>query len=188
MSTRKRKSSKKRKKGRHLVSTKPSIWYYLLMIFFPIIFFLVDDSSDIFERQWSLDWETILSVMFLFLCFGIPMILFLSRREIKLFEDRLILRWPSFNMTKEYSLENLIRWEYLDFYVQNAGRQKYLYIWFDNSRKISIHGIQSNKFRRLVDFFEKTHSDKKRQRKSLGDRIANWIRNKKTGPNSSHKI
>jgi len=161
-----------------IISTKPSFWYYLLIVFFPILFFLVDNSFNIFDSQWKLDQETLLSVMILFLCFGVPLILFLTRREIKLYEDRLILHWPSLNKTKEYNMEDLNKWEYLDFYVQNAGQQKHLDLWFNDSRKISIHEIQSNEFKKLVDYFERNYSDKKNQRESLGDRLFKWMKNK----------
>ncbi len=78
-----------------LNSSKPTIWYYLMILFCPVMFFIIDDSFNVF-RDWSFDnWEWLPKLFGVFMCFGLPMLLILFRRELVLCEDCVYIIKPA---------------------------------------------------------------------------------------------
>ncbi len=171
------------KNGKHIVSTKPNFLYFLLILVFPLVFFLSDDSPEILNSLWNIDHETPFKVLWLFFCFGIPIILYLTRKEITLFENVLVIRQPGIGKTKRYQMSELNKWEFIDVYIYKAGRHQALYLWFNDKRKISFERIEANKFKKLLEFVEINHLHKKRERTTLYSRLIRWYKKRKGSSN-----
>ena len=149
------------KDDKPIYSSKPTIWYYLLVIFFPVMFFLADDSNEIF-KDWdahNLNWLWKLFAIFVF--FGVPILLILLRREIKLFENRIEINQPAIKRTKVYNMHDLMYWQIVEFYAYKAGSHTNLTLKF-KYKKLDFNKIELKSFKRLQAVLESNYSDKKR--------------------------
>lgn len=150
----------KKSKDKILYHSKPTIWYYLLAVFFPLMFFLFDDSNKVFEN-WTTqntEWATKLTALLIF--FGIPVLMILLRREIKIYIDRIEISRPTIKHITSYYFENLEKWKISKIYVYRGGNQTNLTLKFDN-KKLTFNKIELTSFDELTRLLETNFIEKK---------------------------
>jgi len=148
-------------KNKILHTSKPTIWYYLLALFFPIMFFLVDDSRQLILGLWEKSWNTyIFNILALFMFFGIPILLFVLRREVKIFEDKVEVYRPGIKSLKTYYLIDLVKWNVTDFYIPKIGRQVNLNLKFKKN-KMTFNKIELTEITAVTKILETNCIDKK---------------------------
>lgn len=150
------------KNNKVLHKSKPTIWYYLLALTFPILFFMVDDSKQLIFDPWEKSLSTyILNSLGLFMFFGIPILLFVLRREITIYPDRVVIIKPTFKISKTYYFSELVKWKISDLYINNVGRQVNLMIKF-KTKQLTFNKMELDGFSKLVHILEVNYKDKKR--------------------------
>lgn len=150
----------KKKKEKIIFTSKPTFGYYLFASSFLIMFFLVDDSYDIF-KDWTianLKWLEKLFCVFIF--FGIPTLLILSRREIILFEDRIKIYKPGIKQTEIYYLTDLIYWNIERKSVSATSSVTQLTLRF-KFKKLTFLEIELTSFEKMQNFLETKYHHKK---------------------------
>jgi len=144
-----------------LHSSKPTIWFYLLAFFFPTMFFLVDDSRQLIFDHWDKSLKTyILNSLALFMFFGIPILMLTFRREIAIYNDKVIIYKPTIRILKTYHFVDLVNWNITDLYIHKAGRQVNLTLKFTNKR-LTFNKIELTGFTALTNILETNYMDKK---------------------------
>mgnify|MGYP001589518371 CR=1 FL=1 len=154
------KKSMTNNKEKILHRSKPTIWYYLLAVFFPIMFFLVDDSRQLIFDHWEKSIKTfILNLLALFMFFGIPILMLTFRREITIYNDRIVIYKPTIKTLKTYHFKDLEKWNIKEIYTQKLGRQVNLTLKFRNKR-LTFNKIELTGFSALTKILETNYSNK----------------------------
>jgi len=150
-----------KKKDKVLYRSKPTVWYYLLVMFFPIMFFLIDDSKQLLFGHWRMSTKTyIINSLALFIFLGIPVLMYILRREIIIYRDRIDIYKPTINTSKTYYFTDLLKWNVADVYIPKAGNQINLVLKFKN-KKLTFNKIELTGFATLVKILEEDYADKK---------------------------
>lgn len=150
----------KKRRNKTLYHSKPTIGYYLLAVFFPLMFFLFDDSNDVFENWTTQNTDWIIKLTALLIFFGVPILMILLRREIKIYIDRIEVSRPTIKHITSYYFENLEKWNISTIYTYKAGNQTNLTLIFNN-RKLTFNKIELTSFNELVSLLETSFIEKK---------------------------
>lgn len=92
--------------------------------------------------------------------FGIPLVLIVFKREVKIYADRIEIHKPVINSTKTYALNDLINWRINEFNSHNTRRQTRLILKF-RKRKLEFNKIELSGFEIIRAFLENDYPDKK---------------------------
>lgn len=148
-------------KDKILYHSRPTFWYYLLVLFFPTMLFLVDDSRQLIFESWDTSIKTyLLNLLVLFMFLGIPILMLTFRRELTIYNDRIIINQPTIGKLKTYEFADLIKWQVTDLYIHKAGRQINLNLTFRNKR-LTLNKIELTCFNELTNILETNYKDKK---------------------------
>jgi len=92
--------------------------------------------------------------------FGIPILLFVLRREVKIFEDKVEVYRPGIKSLKTYYLIDLVKWNVTDFYIPKIGRQVNLNLKFKKN-KMTFNKIELTEITAVTKILETNCIDKK---------------------------
>jgi hypothetical protein len=104
-----------------MIKSKTSIIYYLIIAFFVIIIIPLYYWGDLFQ-DWSFESKkSIINLIVLFICIGIPILLFVYRKEIVILNNYLIIKVPFLKKEEKLSLKELYSWKTNDVINNNRA-------------------------------------------------------------------